>query len=160
MCAKCCGERAATSQLPCARGFTEASRTLRSHCALQGVCRAGDAPGQCCSGRRKGAVVRPMLSWHLLAAYNRAQQCCAVGERAAGAPAALLSSHRSLLALPLAVLPAGPRIYISLLGAKQGAAAQAAWLRKINKLFNKAFYPLYILSLIKILHRQKVQKLV
>lgn len=31
---------------------------------------------------------------------------------------------------------------------------------KINNLFNKAFYPLYILSLIKILHRQKVQKLV
>lgn len=95
-----------------------------------------------------------------LGCLQQRKQCCAVGERAAGAPAALLSSHHSLLALPLAVLPAGPRIYISLLGAKRGAAAQAAWLRKINKLFNKAFYPLYILSLIKILHRQKVQKLV
>lgn len=46
-------------------------------------------------------------------------------------------------------------------------AGRAAWscctsslAEKINDLFNKAFYPLYILSLIKILHRQKVQKLV
>lgn len=46
-------------------------------------------------------------------------------------------------------------------------AGRAAWscctsslAEKINNLFNKAFYPLYILSLIKILHRQKVQKLV
>jgi len=46
-------------------------------------------------------------------------------------------------------------------------AGRAAWscctsslAEKINNLFNKAFYPLYILSLIKILHGQKVQKLV
>lgn len=72
---------------------------LSEVCSGQGMCRGSAALG--------GGIVlqwdwsTPGITW-LLA------QCCAVGDWAAGAPAALLSSHHLLLALPLTALPALP----------------------------------------------------